>query len=153
MEHCSLRVSKETPGLARAWRVCFAAALMQPKISSRQEQCQGLGSRTRQGHPAPHGAFCARTSARHDPPAAPASAATSLPPLPLRSAGRIGPQGHDFFTQHEVKVGGRQGKQNKSVLPGTCSPPCKKLPTAHHLRASPFPLRHGVVFHCPFILG
>lgn len=39
-----------------------------------------------------------------------------------------------FFTQREVKVGGGQEKQNKSILPGTCSLPCKKMPMAHHLR-------------------
>lgn len=130
---------------AQGWRqlrVCFAASLKQPEL------CWALGSWRCQGHPAAHIHRAQAGTATPCPPAA----ATSLPPAPLGLRAEQGqPQGCGF-TLREVKVWGRQEKQNKSLVPGTCSLPLQKC-QRQRLREEPLPLRSGVVFHCPFILG
>lgn len=121
----SLRVSRETPGAGESpgtlFHCCFDAA----KNSSRKRR-RGLGSGGCQGHPAP------RIRVEISQPQATSCTPHPLQPLSRRclsaprAPGRMGPPRDTVFTQREVKVGGGQGKQNKSILPGTCSLPRKK---------------------------
>lgn len=114
----------EKPQGWRELRVCFCCFFKAAESRSRRKLSWSLGSWRCQGHPPAAAAHIPLIPAWHSPPAAPTTALTSL----STSGGaqsRARPQGCGF-TQREVKVWGRQGKQNKFLLPGTCSLPGQK---------------------------